>query len=586
MEKKRWSKEFSGALKRHGYSFQAVNEILKIEMLIRRYFDFEEDIPNCLMLEDIEKDDNNSYYYWSSISKNAECPKCHMISNHYYDQKRKMIQDVSESGNGVYHSIMLNRFICDNLKCAEKYFLERLPEFIGDRARQTNRFRQRCVDMALEAGGLGAERIIRREGSTVSDDTIRRYTKIAAAKETKLNLERDDVKVISVDDINLRKGDSSTACTVFIDEEKHKTLIIIKGTKKENVQKVMELFPSADFMSRDRATSLSAAGDTCGKEQIADRFHLIENVHKVIDEALMNEIPMNIYFREGDGWISEDGQEIEKLRFYVPEEDIELRIKLAGLSESKAIKYRNTLKMLELSDKGFRSQEIADKLGLTLKEVRNLRARATTTVNEVQEKISTRIDRYPKNSNGVGRPPEDGIRVTLGPNPRPASESIVEPYRNTVVEMWNSGIGHRDIHKVLIEQGFTGCSAVVYQYIWKLEYEDPCVLTRFIKRKERKNQSLTDTFDKEAALSVTGLYLEKVSRNVIYNEILKEGRSERLDSIKKKKADTKTVTQKSNRPAMSKYSPLDPEILNLMYGEEKSKPDSENDAQQALKKTP
>jgi hypothetical protein len=586
MEKLAWRNAFSGTLQEHGYSIKETQSILKIELAIRRYFDFRDDIPECLILEDIEKDDINTYYYWSSMSENAECPECHTISNHYYDQKRKKIQDISENGSGVYHSIMLNRFICDNLKCAEKYFLERLPEFIGERARQTHRFRQRCVDMAVAMGGHGAEQIIRKEGSTVSDDTIRRYTKITAAKETKLNLERDDVKVISVDDINLRKGDSSTACTVFVDEEKHKTLIIIQGTKKENVQKVMELFPSADFMSRDRATSLSAAGDICGKKQVADRFHLIENVHKVIDEALMIEIPMQIYFKEGDGWVSVEGEPLEKQHFYVPEEEVELRINLAGMTESKAIKYRNTLKMLELSDKGLKSQEIADQLGLTLLDVRNLRARAVTTVNEVQERIISRIEKYPKNPNGAGRPPEDGVRVTLGPYFRPANESIVEPYRNIVVEMWNNGNNYETIRSTLAEQGFTGSKNSIYQYIWKLEYEDPCILTRFIKRKERKYQSLVDTFDIMTAIYTPAVTLEKVSRNVVYNEILKEGRSERPDSIKQKRTDTKTVTQKSNRPAMSKYSPLDPKILNLMYGEEENiKTTSEHDAQQALKKT-
>ena len=608
MEMLNWREEFSNALVKNGYSHTSIKTILALELQIRRFFDFGSEIPECLMLENIEKDDSNTYYYWSSVSDHAECPECRTISTHYYDQRNKKIQDVSERGHGVYHSTMFNRFICENLKCYVKVFLERIPELSEEKARQTNRFRQHCVDMAVAMGGLGAEHVIRGEGSVVSDDTIRRYTKIAAAKETKLNLERDNVKVISVDDINLRKGDSSTACTVFIDEEKHKTLIIIRGTRKENVTKIMELFPSADHMSRDRATSLSTAGDACGKEQVADRFHLIQNVHKVINEALMSEIPIQIYFREGAGWKSfkeetpfeefayvsvEDiemgtnkvDENTEGERLYVPDEDIELRITLAGLTEAKATKYRNTLKMLELSDQGLRSQEIADRLGLTLKDVRNLRAKATTTVNEVQQRIISRIEKYPKDPNGVGRLPEDGVRVTLGPDFRPATESIVEPYRDIVVEMWNSGSNYETIRDKLADQGFTGCRASIYQYIWKLEYEDPCVLTRFIKRKERKYQSLSDTFDIMTAIYTPEVSLEQISRNTIYNEILKEGRSERPDDILSKRDNAKP-TPKTNRPAMAKYSPLDPELLDLMYGvEEEIKSPSKDDIQQVLKKT-
>ncbi len=33
------------------------------------------------------------------------------------------------------------------------------------------------------------------------------------------NLQRRDVKVLAVDDVDLRKGDASTACSVFIDGE-------------------------------------------------------------------------------------------------------------------------------------------------------------------------------------------------------------------------------------------------------------------------------------------------------------------------------------------------------------------------------
>jgi hypothetical protein len=57
---------------------------------------------------------------------------------------------------------------------------------------------------------------------------------------TKSNLERDDVKILSVDDFNMRKGDSSSGCTVFIDQETHKVLIIVKGTTKDVVQGITE----------------------------------------------------------------------------------------------------------------------------------------------------------------------------------------------------------------------------------------------------------------------------------------------------------------------------------------------------------
>jgi len=267
-------------------------------------------------------------------------------------------------------------------------------------------------------------------------------------------------------------------------------LIMVEGTDKETVQKVLEKFPSAEFMSRDRACSLSSAGEACEKTQIADRFHLVQNIHKVIDEALASELPANIFIRDGESWLKAkpNGEEPEKVYFYVSDEDTEKRIQLAGLTTSAAEKYRNTLKMLELSDKGIRTADIAKELGIPHKAVTELRRNAASTIKGVQSKINQRIEACPEHSKGQGRPPADGVRKTLGANPRPAKDSIVEPYRDTVIEMWNSGSSHHQIHPVIVQQGFTGTKSAVYQYIWKLEYEQPCPLTRIMERKSQVNR--------------------------------------------------------------------------------------------------
>ena len=147
-------------------------------------------------------------------------------------------------------------------------------------------------------------------------------------------------------------------------------------------------------MSRDRACSLSSAGEACGKTQIADRFHLMQNIHKAIDEALASELPVNIFIRDGESWLktNPNGDEPEKVYFYVSDDDAEKRIQLAGLTTSAAEKYRNTLKMLELSDKGIRTADIAKKLGIPHKAVTELRRNAASTIQNVQGKINQRIE--------------------------------------------------------------------------------------------------------------------------------------------------------------------------------------------------
>jgi hypothetical protein len=585
----------SSSLGQSGLSKDDVERSFVLMMEATKYFHFEGVIPECMQLENIEQDDEAIHYHWKSESVEAVCPDCHEISRHLRnDYQRKPVQDIASNGLAVYHDMTLNRFYCDNPECNTKIFVERFYEFTDEQARKTRRFVQRCRDLAVANGNLPAERELRAEGSKVCDDTISKYVKLEAARVIADNLTQDSVKILSVDDFNTRKGDSSSGCTVFIDQETHKVLIIVKGTTKEAAQSVIEKFPSAEYMSRDRSSSLSAAGDACGKKQVADRFHLVDNAQKVIEDALAAEVPVNIFIKDGDGWVESTQGSDTKFVFSVPEEDVEKRIRLAGLKEGKAEKYRNTLKMLEMSDKGMRTADIAKSLGLSVEKVRELRRSAVTTIQGVQDKITRRIEKYPENSKGQGRPPADGNRKTLGTRPEPALASIVEPYRDAVVDMWNAGASHRAIHPAIAAEGFSGSANAVYQYIMKLEQEDPCMLTRKMKQKT-PGTPWADGFDKQEAESLPDLTLEKVSRKSVYGSILNECKRTRpLNAVGDegdKERNPEDTKPKSKKPAMAKYSPLAPEYLDLMYGkddepsESETMPENTADSQKTEKKT-
>jgi transcriptional regulator len=76
---------------------------------------------------------------------------------------------------------------------------------------------------------------------------------------------------------------------------------------------------------------------------------------------------------------------------YVPEKNVEDRIRLAGLTPARAIKYSNTLKMLELADKGLRTADIAQEMNIAYKDVQVLRRSAASTIKFVEDKINVRL---------------------------------------------------------------------------------------------------------------------------------------------------------------------------------------------------
>ena len=492
------------------------------------------------------------------------------------------MQDIPRDGMAVFHDVAVNKFKCNNPDCSTKIFAERVPTLLGEDARKTYRFINYCIARASASGCNRAQADIRMEGGIVSNDSISRYIKAESAEIVKTNLESNNVRVLSVDDFNLRKGDSSSGCTVFVDGETRRVLIIVKGTTKEAAKEVMGKFQSAEILSRDRATSYASAGKEMGLIQVADRFHLIDNAQKAVEDALSAELPARIFIRSGDGWISSDTDGDNApgtVRFSVSAEDTEERIRLAGLTPAKAKKYRDTLRMLELDSAGLLTIQIADAMGATPEYIRVLRRSAVDMLEKVSERIASRVATI-KNSPPpeLETPGKNAVKTVGGKRVRPARESIVEPYRETVVEMWKAGCNHRTIHPKIVEMGFEGSANAVYQYLLKLKKESPDVIER---EKQAKPLGWADEFELGKAESLQEASLESVQRSDVYGEVLKQARETRPQQKRDEEsnpAEPETETKKpttGSRPASAKSSPLPPYIFDLMFGSEDAIANSE-----------
>jgi len=433
-----------------------------------------DNIPDQLILRNIVFNGKHFIAEWESISTHANCPICGKISeseqsSHLFGE---MVQDLGIHRFGLWHKIYRKKYICTNDHCIHKVFLEGFPGFIEmRRSRMTVEFADQVLETAANTSSRAAENILREQGAEISRDTIIRVILRRGAKEVEKNFydNANEVVNVGIDDINLRKGDSSTSCMVIVNLDTRKLLGIVRGTTGETAEQVLAMFPNLDIVSRDRGTAMASAAQSLNKTSVADRFHITANMHDAIERTLYEILPASIYIPIGDSWVclstgSEAGEiVVADMPASLTEADIKLRVRMAHLSPKAELTYRNTLRILELTLQNKHAQEISDIMGIPVNKVRTLRSTMRETISNVEKKIDEFI-----------ADPHESVKKqkSVSISAQHSSKSKVEPYREIVINMRKEGKGHIPIYEHICQLGFKGSHSTVDNYIIKLEREN------------------------------------------------------------------------------------------------------------------
>ena len=135
-----------------------------------------------------------------------------------------------------------------------------------------------CIGHA--AGGRAAERLLRRLGIPHSDDTILRLLKREAARRTVCR-----IRVAGIDDWSWQRGRSYA--TIVVDLERRQVVDVLPDRSAETAGKWQQ-HPGIEVVSRDRC-GLYAQAARLGAphaKQVADRFHLLQNLRETIERQL------------------------------------------------------------------------------------------------------------------------------------------------------------------------------------------------------------------------------------------------------------------------------------------------------------
>ena len=121
-----------------------------------------------------------------------------------------------------------------------------------------------------------------RLGMPVSDDTILRLLKLRASARGAMTT----IRVAGIDDWSWRKG--CTYGTIVVDLERREVVDVLPDRSTAGTAEWLSQHPEIEIISRDRG-SLYAQGAREGApqaRQIADRFHLLQNLRETIETQL------------------------------------------------------------------------------------------------------------------------------------------------------------------------------------------------------------------------------------------------------------------------------------------------------------
>ncbi len=212
----------------------------------------------------------------------SPCPRCSTPSDRVHSYYLRTVADVPCAGRRVSITLQVRKFRCPDSACCQRVFTERLPDYVRPWARKTIRLVEEMTSLGMATGGRGTETVAPALGMQVSDQTVLRL--LARCPEPTVA----PVSVLGVDDFAFRRGRAYG--TILLDLERRRVIDLLPDRSQLTFALWLQQHPKVRFISRDRGGDY-AAGATLGApqaEQIADRFHLLQNAGEVLERVLQS----------------------------------------------------------------------------------------------------------------------------------------------------------------------------------------------------------------------------------------------------------------------------------------------------------
>lgn len=394
--------------------------------------------------------------YVKSKVKSCECPNCHKESKHYHATYTRRIQDTPIHNMETWIHITVYEFVCDNKDCEVQTFNETLP-FARKNKVMTDILIQFILSISIFLSSTSTSLILSFLGVKVSADTVDNII-----KKIKI-VDNPDVEEIGIDDVAIRKG--QTYATAIYDLKDHHLLALLEGRDADNLKKWLKEHPKVKTVARDRASAYATAINEILPNcmQVADRFHLFQNLIEHLKDIFYKEVPDKIFIRN-DAIVEE---KIQK----VPTELIDINTDILNslnYDNSKPIdKFGQVItfdnKKHDMDSKQYieQTQRRLEKRDMVIRLREELKTNYNETESDIAEAFGISMHLLKKYKNMT----DEEVENIANRKNYKKRKTVMDNYMNMIYKMLKDGISQEYVLAYVLKMGYKGTARNLRDYI-------------------------------------------------------------------------------------------------------------------------